>query len=247
MKVFLSSTFLDLVEEREAVLRALRQMRTSTLAMEDFLASPSTPVDTALEHLRASDLMILVIGSKAGSLLPGGLGGTYTSAEYDELIRLGKEALPFVKYEKRWPWSKRATWRNKERSSKKRQALEDFKNRVGNNQTWDEFSNPDQLVSGVILAINRWESKGRPGARKTFASVADYFKDKSPSGPIQLLDFNTNLLGRDDEMRALGEFAASTTQRAFILSGRGGIGKSKILHDWAMSSPDTLRIETSRS
>jgi hypothetical protein len=59
-----------LVEEREAVLEALRKKRMSTLAMEDFLASPSTPLDTALENLRNSDVMILVIGFKAGSLLP---------------------------------------------------------------------------------------------------------------------------------------------------------------------------------
>jgi hypothetical protein len=39
--------------------------------------------------------MILIIGSKAGSLLRDGSGATYTSAEYDELVRLGKEALVF--------------------------------------------------------------------------------------------------------------------------------------------------------
>jgi hypothetical protein len=34
--------------------------------------------------------MILVIGFKAGSLLPDDSGSTYTSAEYEELLRLGK-------------------------------------------------------------------------------------------------------------------------------------------------------------
>src|ERR1700674_4993921 len=38
MKIFLSSTFLDLMDEREAVLKALHRRRMSTLAMEDFLA-----------------------------------------------------------------------------------------------------------------------------------------------------------------------------------------------------------------
>ena len=57
--------------------------------MEDFLASPGTPRETALENLRNSDVMILVIRFKAGSLLPNGTGSTYTSAEYDELLRLG--------------------------------------------------------------------------------------------------------------------------------------------------------------
>jgi len=41
--------------------------------------------------------MILMIGFKAGRLLPDGSGSTYTYAEYGELLRLGKEALVFVK------------------------------------------------------------------------------------------------------------------------------------------------------
>lgn len=40
MKVFLSSTFLDLLEDREAVLEALHKKQVSTLAMEYFVASP---------------------------------------------------------------------------------------------------------------------------------------------------------------------------------------------------------------
>jgi Domain of unknown function (DUF4062) len=63
VKLFLSSTFADLVAEREAVQKALRRRRQSVLAMEDFLATPSTPLDTALQHLHASDVIILVIGS----------------------------------------------------------------------------------------------------------------------------------------------------------------------------------------
>jgi hypothetical protein len=97
LKPFLSSTFLDLVEEREVVLKALRKKRLLTNAMEDFLATPNPPLVTALEHLRDSDLMLLVIGFKAGTLLPDGSGSTYTSAEYDELLRLGKEPLVFIK------------------------------------------------------------------------------------------------------------------------------------------------------
>ena len=63
-----------------------------SLAMEDFLASPNTPLDTALKNLRDSDLMILVIGFRAGSSAAGRSECTYTSAEYEELLRLGKEA-----------------------------------------------------------------------------------------------------------------------------------------------------------
>ena len=57
MTPFLSSTFIDLVPERKAVLEVLRKKRMLPLAMEDFVASARTPADTALEHLRKSDLI----------------------------------------------------------------------------------------------------------------------------------------------------------------------------------------------
>lgn len=236
MKVFLSSTLLDLIEERDAVRDALRKKRVSTLAMEDFLAAPSTPLDTALGQLRDSDLMILVIGFKAGSLLPDGSGSTYTSAEYEELLRLGKEPLVFVKQRKRW-WERRPSWRNEERRPKEKRALDEFKARVGAKWTWDYFTTPDKLALVVVQALDAWEARGRPGARKTFASPADYFAGKNPAGHFQILDFGTTLLGRDNQIRALDDFATDASQRVCILSGRGGIGKSKILHDWAASRP----------
>ena len=139
MKVFLSSTLLDLREERQVVLEALRKKHASTLAMEYFLASPETPRETALENLRKSDVMVLVIGFKAGSLLPDGSGSTYTSAEYDELLTLGRDALVFVKT-KKGRGQRRLSWRNEEVDPQKMKALDDFKARVGEKRTWDEFT-----------------------------------------------------------------------------------------------------------
>lgn len=232
MKIFLSSTFLDLAEDRQAVLEALRRKRASTLAMEDFLATPTTPAETALENLRNSDVMVLVIGFRAGSLLPDGTGRTYTWAEYEELLRMGKDALVFVKWERSW-YERKPSWKNKERDPNKKKALDEFRARVGEKYTWDYFETPDQLALHVIQSLERWEGKGRPGARKTFASIEDYFSSKNPAGPFQLLDFGTTLLGREKEFAALDEFFADPAKRIAIISGRGGIGKSKLLHDWA--------------
>lgn len=237
MKVFLSSTFLDLVAERKAVLEALHKKKAATLAMEYFLASPSTPRETALQNLRNSDVMILVIGFKAGTLLPDGSGSTYTSAEYDELLRLGKDALVFIKVRNQGR-GRVPRWRNEEVDVKKRAALDDFKGRVSERWTPDYFTTPDGLALAVVQALDQWEARGRPGARKTFVSCAEYFEGKNPVGQVRILDFGTTLLGREEQLRALNEFVGDDRQRVCILSGRGGIGKSKILHDWARSNPE---------
>jgi hypothetical protein len=104
--------------------------------------------------------------------------------------------------------------------------------------TPDYFSTPDGLALAVVLALNQWEARGRPGARKTFASTQEYFAGKNPVGRVPILDFSTTLLGRDAQIQALDAFAADNTQRVCILSGRGCIGKSKILYDWANSNPN---------
>ncbi len=238
MKVFLSSTLIDLVAEREAVLKALRRKRQSVLAMEDFLATPSTSLETALKHLSESDLMILVIGFKAGSLLPGNSGMTYTSAEYAEGVRLGRHVLPFVKVRKRWFWSKRREWLNKERSTVKAEALAKFRDSVGSSWTWETFSTPDQLALAVIQSLEKWETEGRPGARKTFASAADFFASKAPQAKTPILDFTTSLFGRETEIQVLNSFLTNDRQSVCIVSGRGGIGKSKVLHDWTKTICD---------
>jgi hypothetical protein len=210
-----------------------------TRAMEDFLATPNTPRETALDHLRNSDVMILVIGFKAGTLLPDGSGSTYTSAEYDELLKLGKEALVFIKKKKRW-WRRFSSWRNEERDPEKRKALDNFKTRTSQEFTPDYFTTPDQLALAVILALDQWEARGRPGARKTFSSTAEYFAGKNPAGHFQLLDFGTTLLGREEQIRAFNDFADDKRKRVCVLSGRGGIGKSKILYDWANAYSDKV-------
>ena len=237
MKLFLSSTFRDLAPEREAVLGMLQRKRQAVLAMEHFLSSASTPLDTALSTLRTSDLVVLVIGFRAGSLLPDGSGMTYTSAEYDEAVRLGKHVLAFVKTEKKWPWSNSASWQNKERTRQKKDALNAFKSRVGASWTWDSFSTPEELALSVSLSLERWDSEGRPGARKTFASAVEYFAAKNPRSELQLLDFETTLFGRDEELHRLNEFLNNGALTVCILSGRGGIGKSKLVHDWTKVVP----------
>src|SRR6266481_1026296 len=160
MKVFLSSTISGLVPEREAVLKALAAKQQSVLAMEYFLADSATPLDTALKHLRNSEVVLVVIGFKAGSLLPNHPDMTYTRAEYDEAIKLGKHVLAFIKVGKRRPWSKREEWLNKERLAANSRALTAFHAEVESKCTRVSFTTPDKLALAVILSLDNWESQG---------------------------------------------------------------------------------------
>ena len=56
--IYLSSTYSDLQEYREAVYRALRQMRHDVIAMEDYVATDERPADTCLTDVAACEVYI---------------------------------------------------------------------------------------------------------------------------------------------------------------------------------------------
>jgi len=94
--VFVCSTFDDLEQEREAVLDAIRRVQSRHNAMEFFGARPGRPIDVCLDEVRISDLLVVIVGLKYGSLAPG-KGVSYSQAEYEEGVRLGKPCLVYLR------------------------------------------------------------------------------------------------------------------------------------------------------
>ena len=94
--VFVCSTFDDLEQEREAVLDAIRRVQSRHNAMEFFGARPGRPIDVCLEEVRKSDLLVVIVGLKYGSLPPG-MGISYSQAEYEEGARLEKPCLVYLR------------------------------------------------------------------------------------------------------------------------------------------------------
>ena len=71
---------------------------------------------------------------------------------------------------------------------------------------------------------------GLPGLL-SFVTPTDFFHKLSNSSA--LFNHAWELVGRSDHLRQAHEFVESQQQKVAILSGRGGIGKSKILHAFA--------------
>jgi tetratricopeptide (TPR) repeat protein len=95
--VFVCSTFDDLEQEREGVLDAIRRVQSRHSAMEFFGARPGRPIDVCLYEVRKSDLLVVIVGLKYGSLPPG-VGISYSQAEYEEgFVRLKKPCLVYLR------------------------------------------------------------------------------------------------------------------------------------------------------
>jgi len=93
-QVFISSTFQDLQEARNAVLQSLLRMRHIPAGMELFPAIDEEQMRYIRRVIDESDYYLLIIGGRYGSLSAQGV--SYTEDEYDYAVKTGKPVLAFI-------------------------------------------------------------------------------------------------------------------------------------------------------
>lgn len=93
-QVFISSTFRDLIDERQAVLKAVLELNHMPAGMELFPATDETAWQLIKDVIDGSDYYILIIAGRYGSLDEAGIG--YTEKEYDYAVQTKKPVIPFL-------------------------------------------------------------------------------------------------------------------------------------------------------
>ncbi len=93
-QVFISSTFIDLIKEREAITKAAIDMGFIPAGMESFPASSSEQLRYIQKVIDDCDYYILIIGSRYGSTDEQGI--SYTENEYNYAVKSGKTILTFI-------------------------------------------------------------------------------------------------------------------------------------------------------
>jgi hypothetical protein len=93
-QVFISSTYMDLQEERQAIIQTLLQADCLPAGMELFPASDDEKWDLIKRVIDDSDYYILVVGGRYGSTDQDGL--SFTEKEYDYAKEVGKPIMAFL-------------------------------------------------------------------------------------------------------------------------------------------------------
>lgn len=93
-QVFVSSTFLDLQDERREVMQALLELRCIPSGMELFPASNDEQWKLIRRVIDDSDYYLVVVGGRYGSIGPSGL--SYTEMEYRYAVEKGKPVIGFI-------------------------------------------------------------------------------------------------------------------------------------------------------
>jgi len=149
LTVFVCGTFSDLGVEREAALDSIIRLQLRHDSMEFFGARAEQPIETCLEEVRKSDVLVVIVGHLYGSIVPN-LGISYSEAEYDEGFRLGKPCLVYMRDE-----NVPVLPRHMERHPEKLRLLEKWKATLQTRHTVATFPNGEKLALQVAADLGR--------------------------------------------------------------------------------------------
>lgn len=230
MKVFISSTYIDLVEYRKAAKEALERLGQQVGGMEIFGAREEEPKTVALAELEKCKLVIGIYAYRYG-FIPEGDEISITEQEYLHAKNKGKDVICFVVSEDQ-------LWLPKfmEKDAEKLKKLEDFKARILNGKTVDFFTTPDDLGMKIATSIHNYLEENKSAPDPSFPAA--YIPPKPIGNTLPPEGF---FVGRDKE-REIIQSALSLESRTWgaLIDGPGGIGKTALAIKAAHEAPAKL-------
>jgi hypothetical protein len=154
--IYLSSTYEDLKEYRQAVFEALRKSQYNVIAMEDYVATDQRPVDKCLKDVERADLYVGLFAFRYGYIPPPAHqnpdGLPITELEFRHAERLKKPRLTFLADHKTAsiPLQFVDGFTGDGDSGQKIKRLREY---LGRERTASFFSRPYQLASLVQAAV----------------------------------------------------------------------------------------------
>lgn len=152
-QVFVSSTYLDLVEERQAVTRILLELNCFPAGMELFPAGDEDKMDLIKGVIDDSDYYILILGGKYGSV-DAETDVSYTEMEYDYAIATQTPVMAFLKRD-----LESVTKQKSELDPKKAEQLEAFRKKAESKRTIRYFDGKDDLAAQIATSLVALQKK----------------------------------------------------------------------------------------
>jgi hypothetical protein len=227
VRIFLSSTFIDLAPVREKVEEAVRKMGSEVLGMETFGARPEQPRATCLAELRRADAVVLILGFRYGSI-DSETGISFTHQEVREAFDLGIPVLAFQLTDAA------------PTSDAERELMDKLRAEVSTRVTPDHVATPG-VAAAVVAAIHRRVMATGAYMRPRFFLLPDqYFKPLEDS--TALMNLCQPFVGRETTVSRLGEFVTSG-EGLLLLSGPGGVGKTRTVREALRRIPEGVGVD----
>jgi Response regulator containing CheY-like receiver, AAA-type ATPase, and DNA-binding domains len=149
MKIFLSSTYQDLISHREAAARAIERLGQQVIRMEAFGARPTESTVASLDEVAQADALLGIYAHRYG-YVPQGQSKSITELESDHALGLGKKAFNFL-VDEDYPWPPKQIEMDPGRSH-----LQAFLQRLRETTVVDFFATPEDLALKVTASLGRF-------------------------------------------------------------------------------------------
>jgi internalin A len=179
IKVFVSSTYVDLKDHRQRVIAQLRKADYHVDPMEDWTSDADEPRQFSLDRLNGCQACVLLVGFRRG-FVPAGQDRSITQMEYDRAIERGIDVLPFLLDDgiAGWPGSY-----DDRRSDPSLQAWREY---LGLHHGVERFT-ADPTSVEVLPALSRWRER-----QYKREQVQDYLASiRTAHGTIRFLGLST--------------------------------------------------------
>ncbi len=156
MKVYISSTYQDLVEYRAAVDRTLRRMGHDVIGMEQYIAEGGKPVERCKADVRIADVYVIIVAWRFGyvpdpAILPPS-PRSITEIELAEAKDNGKAVLAFL-LDPETPWAPNRVDAMGGAAGAGADILR-LRSELGTDYLAGIFRTPDDLASQVAAAVS---------------------------------------------------------------------------------------------
>lgn len=153
LTIFISSTFYDLVEYREAVHVAIRKLQNHASDMIYWSSDERDAATVSVDNVKRSDLMIIVLAHRYGTIVSGD-SRSFTEIEY---AAAKESSIPILAFfiEPTYPWNPE----NIDPDPNLRKKLAEFKNRIEKEQVRQFFRTPESLTILVTQSIANFDKR----------------------------------------------------------------------------------------
>lgn len=169
-QIFISSTFIDLKEERHKAIEAILDLYCIPIGMEHFPATDMRQMDYIQMLLDDADFMIIIIGNCYGTTDSKGV--SYTEREFEYAIKKNIPVIAFL---------------NEEFAPKENgHELKRFRERVCDGRICSFWNNSDELKAKIISSLANKIRCNPPGGWvkakdvDLYTFLADIFFDEEP-------------------------------------------------------------------
>lgn len=165
-QIFISSTYEDLKEERDAAIKTILSLYHIPIGMEMFNAGDNDQWTVISQTIETSDYYVVIIGFRYGSTTDTGI--SYTEKEYDYAVSKGIPVLAFIKDE-----SVSSIPSQRESDFNNQQKLSNFREKAKKKYA-DFWKTKDEFTSKLSIALHKsFNEKPRAGWVRIGTTLAE--------------------------------------------------------------------------